>query len=305
MPHSVVIESAPAYELVLSLEVFVARQRWKTIDLGTAWGTAIARRLGPEVTARLRAIDERHLSHLLYPLIHQSPEQGVVGFLAWFASLSPGEIYEQLVRYTTEEDRTHWPVDLDAWREMLIRELHTWNEEYFRHLDPAILEHLKADAEARRAQASVTPLPELIGEATSGLYLEMADLKQVLLVPQYHMRPWNMMLKRKDLTVVLYPVEPPVANPDEPPVALTRLTQALADGSRLRLLRFLAREPLNLSQLTERSGLAKSTVHHHMVALRAAGLVIVREWEEEVRYSLRPGWMELLSARLSAFIEPE
>lgn len=306
MTCSLKIEYAPAYELVLSLFVFLERSRWKSMDLGPAWGAEVTKRLGPEQTARVRAVQDPKALPLLFLLIHEAPGDRSPGpFLDWLASLSPGDLYERLI-LRVDADHRAAPGDLGSWRDGILAALRLWNEHYFRHLDPAIMQHLQCDAAARRAQAAVTPALELVAEATNGLHLDEADgPREIVLVPQYHMRPWNVGSGLKDLRVILYPVEPVQDNPDEPPLALTRLTRALADENRLRILRFLAREPLNLSELTERTGLAKSTVHHHMVMLRAAGLVIVHEKGADGRYDLRPGWLDLLAGRLSAFVTPE
>jgi ubiquinone/menaquinone biosynthesis C-methylase UbiE/DNA-binding transcriptional ArsR family regulator len=55
------------------------------------------------------------------------------------------------------------------------------------------------------------------------------------------------------------------------PATLLRL---LGDPTRLRLLRALSREPLNVSELTAVLGLAQSGVSRHLGLLREAGLVI-------------------------------
>ena len=304
MRCSAEIDYAPAYELVLSLFVFLERSKWKTLDLGPAWGAEVERRLGPDLKARIRSQKAPRTLPLLFLLIHEAPgDRSPESFLDWLASLSPGDLYERLVCRVEAEHRE--PLgDLGAWRDGVLAILRVWHEHYFRGLDPAILAHLQKDAAARRAQAAVTPALELVAEATNGLHLEEEHAK-IVLVPQYHMSPWNVGTGLKDLRVILYPVEPLQTNPDDPPLALTRLTRALADENRLRILRFLAREPMSLNELTDHTGLAKSTVHHHMVALRAAGLVFIHEKGADGRYYLRPGWLDLLAGRLSAYVAPE
>lgn len=303
MTHSLTIDQAPAYELVLSLAVFLDRQRWKTIDLGAAWGAEAERRLGPEGKAQMKAIKDPRLLHLLFPLVHQAPgDRTPEAFMAWLGSLAAGDLYERLLPCAPPGNSGDLPPDLGLWRDRMLAALRLWHECYFRELDPAILAHLAADAAAREAQAAHTPVLDLVAEATNGLHLEDDDLQQVLLVPQYHMSPWNVGLKGKGLWVILYPAEPMQDDTDRPPTPLLRLTRALSDENRLRILRFLGREPLGLNELTERTGLAKSTVHHHMVMLRAAGLVIIREKGADGRYDLRPGWLDQLTGRLSAFV---
>ena len=54
-----------------------------------------------------------------------------------------------------------------------------------------------------------------------------------------------------------------------------RLSKALGDEKRLRILRALAEGEKTLMELAEMFGVAKTTMHHHMIVLRSAGLVAV------------------------------
>jgi len=102
-----------------------------------------------------------------------------------------------------------------------------------------------------------------------------------------------------------YPADvlPPAAG--EPPTGLLRLTRALSDPSRLRILRLLVDDRRSFSELVTMTGLAKSTVHHHMVALRAAGLVQVYDvGGKTVTYRLRPNAADDLGNRLRSYLTP-
>ena len=59
------------------------------------------------------------------------------------------------------------------------------------------------------------------------------------------------------------------------PDALYQALKALADPTRLRILRYLSDEPLAPAQLARRLRLRPPTVIHHLDALRLARLVIV------------------------------
>ncbi|HEX7778745.1 MAG TPA: metalloregulator ArsR/SmtB family transcription factor, partial [Vicinamibacterales bacterium] len=52
------------------------------------------------------------------------------------------------------------------------------------------------------------------------------------------------------------------------------LLRLLGDDTRLRVLRLLSREALNVSELTSILGLAQSGVSRHLGLLREAGLVV-------------------------------
>jgi len=303
MIHSLTIAWQPAYELILSLAVFVDRQRWKATDLGTAWGAGVEKRLRPETLAQARAIRDPHVVHTLFPLVAKAPSGEVEPFLAWLTDLGPGELYGCLHPHV-EEIASDLPWDLVTWRDRLASLLTEWHAQYFRHIDPAILAHLQAEADFRRAQAETIPADDLVMQATMGLNIADDSVDEVLLIPQYHMCPWNVGDRLSSLRILLYPAELPRANSNDPPLALVRLGRALGDESRLRILRFLGQGPMGLVELTARTGLAKSTVHHHMVALRAAGLVVVDDQETSIRFRLRPAGFDHLAEQFRAFVLP-
>lgn len=75
----------------------------------------------------------------------------------------------------------------------------------------------------------------------------------------------------------------------DPEEDITRLGGALADSNRVQLLRQIARGPTDLAPLLDASGLARSTVHHHLAVLRKAGLVEVEGNAGSYRYRIREG----------------
>jgi DNA-binding transcriptional ArsR family regulator len=82
-----------------------------------------------------------------------------------------------------------------------------------------------------------------------------------------------------------------------------RLTKSLADENRLRILRFLVAGGKSFTEIVQYIGLAKSTVHYHMVSLRSAGLVRVHlSTESGERYSLRKGAFDKLRDHLTNYL---
>ena len=65
------------------------------------------------------------------------------------------------------------------------------------------------------------------------------------------------------------------------------LGRALGDGRRVAILRRLASGDATLDELAGAAGLAKSTAHHHLAQLRAAGLVTLRGNARGYWYALR------------------
>jgi DNA-binding transcriptional ArsR family regulator len=127
-----------------------------------------------------------------------------------------------------------------------------------------------------------------------------------LLVPQYHYRPWNLYDRFGGVKLLMYPADAVAPAAGDVPPGLLRLTRALGDDSRLRILRFLAGGQRSFTEVVREVGLAKSTVHYHMVALRAAGLVRVHDADDGViSYSLRPQVIAALSETVRAYVQPD
>ena len=310
-PLHVAVEWAPAYELLLSVQAFVHVKRHTLFELGPLWVRSIHEQLPAESAAQFARKSVVHqlkdAGDVLLQLVHGCPERSdVAGFLSWFGELTAGAAYEVLAPIVREPG-PHLPRDFNAWRNAILDLLGVWNGAYFRQLDPAILHGLDEQASLLRARIPKSEPGELIESATNGLMVEAsADLHTVILVPQYHNRPYNTDVGIQDGLIILYPCDAAVVQPeDAPPARLMRLTHALSDESRLRMLRFLARAPSSsLTDVARFAGLSQPTVHHHLTQLRAAGLVRVHFGASGPnRYSLRPHALEQLAEQLGAYLE--
>lgn len=307
--YRVDVDASPAYELIVSLWAYTSRKERKTLDLGAGWTARVRAGLSDGLRARLdrgERGEEHSKTGLPVLLVWQcSRKETVDGFLEWLGRLAPGELYERLSPYLRDDDLARLR-DLGGWRDDYLALLTAWNEQYFRAVDPAIPRGLASDAAAKSAGIGMTSPRDLVEAATSGVLLEPAPgLDAVLLVPQYHYRPWNLTEEHRGLRIILYPADAVApGEPGDPPLALLRLTRALADENRLRILRFLAPAPRGFTEIVAMTGLAKSTVHYHMVSLRAAGLVRVHDAADGTRsYSLRVDALDTLRGRLGAFLE--
>ena len=303
------VDWAPAYELLISLWTFVSFRLHALLELGPTWVRDVQSRLPSELAARLSrknvATAIKHEDDLLTLLVRACPgERDARGFLDWFASLTPGAAYEALYPLLAESG-PRLPRDFSAWRDRVLEILAAWDQAYFQHIDPEILRGLRAHAVALSARASSEPARDLVEEVTNGILMEPTpDLRSVTLVPQYHERPYNHDAAGLGGPIVLYPADVLATPAAVPPSGLVRLTRALSDESRLRILRFVADGPCTLTEVARFIGLSQPTVHHHLVQLRAAGLVRVHfVMASPSRYSLRPHALEQLSGQLGAYLQ--
>lgn len=247
--------------------------------------------------------DERwEVLHRLVLLVAQSPEKkSVVDFIDWLERISPGEIYERLAPWVQTI-----PLNLGEIRDHSLSLLTRWHTHYFSKLEPRILEDLGLSTKyLSELSGRMTPM-ELVDQATQGIWIEpMGDLQQVVLVPQYHCAPTTVLDFYRGLATCLYPVKDAGRDEADPLLELLPLTQCLADEKRLQILRCLASQPRTLSELQQRVSLAKSTVHHHVTALRRAGLIRAHYAGTTTVsfYSLRESFVDRLPAVLRAFLE--
>lgn len=181
---------------------------------------------------------------------------------------------------------------------LTVQVLRGWGEVFARQ-EAQLGPRLIAEAERWQGHASRFGWSATVERATMGILVSPeAAGDGVVLVPTVLGSPWVYVTDTNGAAVYLCPVrdEPAPTGKD-----LVRVLRALADESRLRVLRRLATSgPATLPELTTELGLAKSTVHKHVMALRAAGLITVMLPDR--RYALRelPDLNALLGAAVAA-----
>lgn len=168
-----------------------------------------------------------------------------------------------------------------------------------------IMPALRHDAEVRREQVRGLPIEEAVEVATSGIHWRPeAGIRRVLLIPHAAMRPWVLIGEHADTKIFMVAAseESLAIDLETPPARLLTVVKALGEEQRLRILRRLAvGGPASLQQLADHIGVAKSTAHHHLVQLRAAGLTIV-ELNEDKEYRLRDGLVGEVAHLLDTYL---
>ena len=115
-------------------------------------------------------------------------------------------------------------------------------------------------------------------------------------------RPWSIFTEAGATKIVCYGVDESQLTGDAPPDPLVAAYKALGDETRLRILRRLAEGPAGLTELTELTGLAKSTVHGHLLVLRTGGLAVA-DPSKKGGYSLRREMLAESAALLETYLE--
>ena len=80
------------------------------------------------------------------------------------------------------------------------------------------------------------------------------------------------------------------------PKRCAELLSALAAPERLKIVRFLADGPHNVTEIADMLGVAAVNVSHHLNVLKHAGLIRGTKRGRFVHYALRPGVLEEVEA---------
>jgi DNA-binding transcriptional ArsR family regulator len=181
------------------------------------------------------------------------------------------------------------PLDPAETRRRLLEVLARWHEESFAAREPGVVAALAADARATAELAATVPPARLIELVCGGFaYEPEPECPRVLLVPHLAARPWLLLCQHRDTRIICHPARD--QDDDERAATagkLLALGRALGDTQRLRILAALADGPRELDDLAGAVGLSRSTVHHHLGLLRAAGLIRLAGNARRYRYGLR------------------
>lgn len=187
--------------------------------------------------------------------------------------------------------------------------LQTYQTVFFAAEEPRIQPVLDAGLEHARCLTAAHPLAEVIDTLTRGVSIEeLASAAQLTLIPSYWSTPLiffqHLPENRALLVFGCRPAHLSLAGGGAVPPALVDSFKALGDPTRLRILRFLAQQPLTPAALAQRLRLRPPTVIHHLNILRLAGLVHIRlQAGGERRYALRHEGMDEALAALQRFLE--
>jgi DNA-binding transcriptional ArsR family regulator len=182
------------------------------------------------------------------------------------------------------------PLDPAETRRRLLEVLSRWHEESFAAREPGVVAALAADARATAELAPTLPPARLIEVVCGGFaYEPEPECPRVLLMPHFAARPWLLLCQHRDSRIICHPARDQGGDQRAATAGkLLALGRALGDEQRQRILAALAGGPRDLDELAAAVGLSRSTVHHHMGLLRAAGLVRLAGNARRYRYGLRP-----------------
>jgi len=196
----------------------------------------------------------------------------------------------------------------EAFGSAYLEALETFWRVFFCEEEARLRPWLARGLEEAQALARRTDLPNLLDLLSGGVHFEALEgVPELVLVPSYWSTPLVFYSRvAPERWLLVFGCRPPqqslLPGEDLPETLLNRL-KALADPTRLHILRYLAQGPQTPTQLARRLRLRAPTVVHHLQALRVAGLVQITITREGERlYALRPEAIRQAHADLVAFL---
>ncbi|APB71029.1 ArsR family transcriptional regulator [Paenibacillus polymyxa] len=303
MSYQIKIDTSPIYELLGSFMAYVTKKWVQDMDLGHEWIDKVDARLQHEVRTELATAQDCPFSDYdaLYAWALLRPESDEISDYISYLDHGPDkDMFELLV--------PHIPF-LTFEESLRIRKVYTpllklWDRDYFRALEGELRVLAEEDAAEKRMLLSKMEPEALVEYATAGLVVpHMEDLDTVVLFPVVHNRPINSYCFYTRTLLIQYPVDIPEESEKEPPTLLLRLTRAVNDPQRLRILRYVAQGPKSLEDMRHDLSRLEDTLMSDMMILRVAGLLRIHigRYHKE-KFSIRPDGAADLQVFLESYI---
>jgi len=177
--------------------------------------------------------------------------------------------------------------------ERYFQALQAYHHAFFKEEEERIRPSLEQAVRQAQNSAQSLSFDTLIEELSRGLRFGMdLEIKRLTFIPSYWISPL-IVYRELSNTQALFlfggrPETDSLVPGDKVPETMLRSLKALADPTRLRILRYLDQNTMAPSELADRLRLRASTVTYHLKMLRLAGLVyLTLEEGNSKRYATR------------------
>ena len=206
---------------------------------------------------------------------------------------------------------------LDAWihpveyGEIYLTALENYYQAFFAEEEQQIEQALEDGLLKAKDLAKNLKFSELFEQLSQGLQMDnLSEMTEMVLVPSYWCTPLvffgEISEKKMLVTFGVRPKDASLEHGEVIPDALLRGLKAVSDPTRLRILHYLAQEPMTPAELARKLRLRAPTVTHHLKTLRLAGLVhLSLETHGERHYAARNEAINELNSLLHNFVESE
>jgi DNA-binding transcriptional ArsR family regulator len=224
-----------------------------------------------------------------------------------------GEVDEILRTWHHKSKIDKIPAMLDIWAnasdfgERFLTALQAFYQVFFAEEEKQLLPKLDAGLARAQKLSENFSLLELLESLSQGIV--MADVQKhdgLVLVPSIWSTPIIFYDELENNQMIIAfgarPADASLVPGEVVPDALLQILKAMADPTRLRILRYLAHASLTPAEIARRLRLRPPTVTHHLSALRLAGLVHMHLEKDERRYTARLEALEGLHQQILDFV---
>ncbi|MDR6779221.1 MULTISPECIES: ArsR family transcriptional regulator [Paenibacillus] len=302
-PYDVHVAYGPVFELLSSLHTFICRKAYKKTDLSAGWAEQVRRTLSPGLSKLLESMEINADWKVIYGLVCMLSDQGnVKEVVDRLENRTVQELNEQASAYGVS-----LPDDMEKLRKLALQLLSGWDEEYFRHVDTSILSGLEQEAERRNKEKGLHSSMEWVDRTTNGFRFEPSEgLTRVLLVPQYHFQPINIIYRFGSLLLCHYSAGIYVQEDDFLSPQEYRMIRSLGEKSRLKILKYLyqSQSPRTFIEIVRHLKLSKGITHDHIFKLRASGFIHAHfDGETLLGYSARLSAVDEMHRSILGYME--
>jgi len=198
--------------------------------------------------------------------------------------------------------------DRGAFGEKFLAALEAYVENFFSEEEIRIIPAQTKALENAKTISKKQSLLSLLEQLSAGVRMDwVTRLKRIVMAPSFWGTPFVFFdMLQENTGIILFgarPKEIPLVPGELVPEDLLNALKALADPTRLRILRYLLETPSTPSQLAKVLRLRPPTVIHHLNNLRLAGLVLVTvSPEADRRYAVRMEGVDATMQHLQVFL---
>ena len=201
----------------------------------------------------------------------------------------------------------HWWLRREEFGARYLAALQAYYEVFFAEDEKRIRPALETAVANAQELAKVLSLPALLEAISQGVQFEEApQTAELILIPSFWSSPLLLYGPAEpERTLLVFGGRPATASMVPGDVisdALFQALKALANPTRLRILRYLMAEPMTPAELARRLRLRPPTVVHHLHTLRLARLVYLTISHDGKRYQARREAIRETYAMLDTFL---
>ncbi len=333
--YSVQIKYSLLWECALGIAAITNHSLVETLDLTKQNRERIKGSMTKEMTEHLEYVKTHNTWKTLLQLLHQGDFKNIADFTSFVKKLSSEELKTIAIPYLGKEQKelinqliqgsddalaklqlitkenSFLPsylkfiseVDTEALKSHLIEVMSGWYKAVIEPDEEELESILIRDMDAKEKMIEKLGPEEFVEWATDGTrYYPEPSVFQVLLIPQYIYRPWNVEADLEGVKVFYYAVANENISSDNryvPNKMLVQKYKALGDENRLKILKIVKEKSLSLQELTDELKMGKTTVHHHLKILKSARFVA----SNSHKYAINEKALTVLPTELKLFLE--